>query len=193
MNHTFAAGTYTVTLRVSDASTVVEDTQQIVVTAPPVIENLTGYFSHSGQLQPVTKGMFASVEFTAYASGGVGPYSFSWTFGDKSGDNGTPVLHEYADAGINLVQLTITDSAGSRLILTENVTLEALDDGDGTVVAPEPTEIEGGESNFDIYATSTGVIGLLLIFGLFGRKRRESFLEAERRKMHGEDSIWDKS
>ena len=137
--------------------------------------------------------MFASVEFTAYASGGVGPYSFSWTFGDKSGGNGTPVLHEYADAGIYLVQLTITDSAGSRLILTENVTLEALDDGDGTVVAPEPTEIEGGESNFDIYATSTGVIGLLLIFGLFGRKRRESFLEAERRKMHGEDSIWDKS
>ena len=137
--------------------------------------------------------MFASVEFTAYASGGVGPYSFSWTFGDKSGDNGTPVLHEYADAGIYFVQLTITDSAGSRLILTENVTLEAADDGDGTVVAPEPTEIEGGDSNFDIYATSTGVIGLLLIFGLFGRKRRESFLEAERRKMHGEDSIWDKS
>ena len=193
VNHTFAAGTYTVTLRVSDASTVVEDTQQIVVTAPPVIENLTGYFSHSGQLQPVTKGMFASVEFTAYASGGVGPYSFSWTFGDKSGDNGTPVLHEYADAGTYLIQLTITDSAGSRFILTENVTLEAADDGDGTVVAPEPTEIEGGESNFDIYATSTGVIGLLLIFGLFGRKRRESFLEAERRKMHGEDSIWDKS
>ena len=102
-------------------------------------------------------------------------------------------MSEYADAGIYLVQLTITDSAGSRLILTENVTLEALDDGDGTVVAPEPTEIEGGESNFDIYATSTGVIGLLLIFGLFGRKRRESFLEAERRKMHGEESIWDKS
>ena len=47
VNHTFAAGTYTVTLRVSDASTVVEDTQQIVVTAPPVIENPTGYFSHS--------------------------------------------------------------------------------------------------------------------------------------------------
>ena len=91
--------------------------------------------------------MFASVEFTAYASGGVGPYSFSWTFGDKSGDNGTPVLHEYADAGTYLIQLTITDSAGSCSIPTENVTLEAADDGDGTVVAPEPTEVEGGESN----------------------------------------------
>ena len=101
------------------------------------------------------------------------------------------MLHEYADAGIYLVQLTIIDSAGSRLTLTENVTIQALDDEDGTVVAPEPTEIEGGDSNFGIYATSTGVIGLLLIFGLFGRKRREGFLEAERRKMRGEDSIWD--
>ena len=73
------------------------------------------------------------------------------------------------------------------------MTLEALDDGDGTVVAPEPTEIEGGESNFDIYATSTGVIGLLLIFGSSDESGERSFLEAERRKMHGEESIWDKS
>ena len=193
LNHTFAAGTYTVTLRVSDSTTVVEDTKQIVATAPPVIENLTGYFSHSGQLISVTKGMFAAVEFTASASGGEGPYSFSWTFGDKSGDNGTTVLHEYANAGIYTVQLVIEDSAGRSLELTQNVTLEASSDDDETVVSPEPTEIEGGDSNFDIYATSTGVIGLLLIFGLFGRKRRESFLEAERRKMHGEGSIWDKN
>ena len=137
--------------------------------------------------------MFAAVEFTASASGGEGPYSFSWTFGDKSGDNGTPVLHEYANAGIYTVQLVIEDSAGRSLELTQNVTLEASSDDDETVVSPEPTEIEGGDSNFDIYATSTGGIGLLLIFGLFGRKRRESFLEAERRKMHGEGSIWDKN
>ena len=52
-------------------------------------------------------------------------------------------------------------------------------------------EVGGGGISFDIYATSTGAIGLLLIFGLFGRKRRESFLDAERRKMHGEGSLWD--
>jgi len=190
-NHTFAAGTYTVTLRVSDTSNSVEDTVQIVANSPPMIENLTGYFSHSGQLMPVTEGMFASVEFTAYASGGEGPYLFSWTFGDKTQNNGTPVLHEYVNAGTYTVQLNIADSMGRTLTLIENITIELDSEDEGEIASPEPTEIEGGDSNFGIYATSTGVIGLLLMFGLFGRKRREGFLEAERRKMRGEDSIWD--
>jgi len=191
VNHTFAAGTYTVTLRVSDTSNTVEDTVQIVANSPPMIENLTGYFSHSGQLMPVTEGMFASVEFTAYASGGESPYSFSWTFGDKTQENGTPVLHEYVNAGTYAVQLNIADSMGRTLTLIENITIEPDSESEGEITTPEPTEIEGGDSNFGLYATSTGVIGLLLIFGLFGRKRREGFLEAERRKMRGEDSIWD--
>ena len=191
VNHTFGAGTYTVTLRVSDNSNTVEDTIQIVANSPPMIENLTGYFSHSGQLMPVTEGMFASVEFTAYASGGEGPYLFSWTFGDKTQNNGTPVLHEYVNAGTYTVQLNIADSMGRTLTLIENITIELDSEDEGEIASPEPTEIEGGDSNFGIYATSTGVIGLLLMFGLFGRKRREGFLEAERRKMRGEDSIWD--
>ena len=191
VNHTFVAGTYMVTLRVSDTISTVEDTIQIVANSPPIIENLTGYFSHSGQLMPVTEGMFASVEFTAYASGGEGPYSFSWTFGDKTEGNGTPVLHEYVSAGTYAVQLNIVDSMGRTLTMIDNITIESDSEEDDEIASPEPTEIEGGDSNFSIYATSTGVIGLLLIFGLFGRKRREGFLEAERRKIRGEDSIWD--
>ena len=140
---------------------------------------------------PVTEGMFASVEFTAYASGGEGPYSFSWTFGDRTEDNGTPVLHEYVSAGTYAVQLNIVDSMGRTLTMIDNITIESDSEEDDEIASPEPTEIEGGDSNFSIYATSTGVIGLLLIFGLFGRKRREGFLEAERRKIRGEDSIWD--
>jgi len=30
-----------------------------------------------------------------------------------------------------------------------------------------------------------------LIFGLFGRKRRESFLDEERRKVYRDESQWD--
>ena len=90
-----------------------------------------------------------------------------------------------------IFQLNIEDSMGRTLTLIENITIEPDSESEGGITTPEPTEIEGGDSNFGIYATSTGVIGLLLIFGLFGRKRREGFLEAERRKMRGEDSIWD--
>ena len=120
----------------------------------------------------------SAFDFTAFASGGEGPYTFSWEFGDKARGNGTPILHEYSSAGNYTVQLTVQDSSGRTLVLTELISIvsEAEEDGDG--IAPVQTESDGNDSNFDIYATSTGVIGLLLIFGLFGRKRRESFLEA---------------
>ena len=76
------------------------------------------------------------------------------------------------------------------MILEEEI---VITDGDGedNIIDPILDELMGEEGNFDLYATGTGVIGLLLIFGLFGRKRRESFLEAERRKARGEGSIWD--
>ena len=192
VNRTFDAGVYTITLQVMDnASSMTEDTLQVVVSEPPVVENLTGYFSHSGQLDAITKGMVAAFEFTASASGGEGPYKFTWQFGDKVEGNGTPILHEYAADGNYTVELTIEDSAGRTLVLTELVSFEVETEGETDAITPvEPGE-EEDDSNFDIYATTTGVIGLLLIFGLFGRKRRESFLEAERKKARGEGSIWD--
>ena len=86
--------------------------------------------------------------------------------------------------------MTIQDSDGSILQLEETITLVKGEDEQNGVTAAEETLHEDG-GNFDLYATSTGAIGLLLIFGLFGRKRRESFLEAERRKARGEGSMWD--
>ena len=190
LNHTFAAGIYNVTLRVATAGSVVEDIIQIVSNAP-LVSDLTGYFGHSGRLNPLSEESVAAFEFTAAAQGGEGAYTFSWQFGDNSEGSGTPVLHEYSAIGNYTILLIIEDSAGRILTLSENITIESDSEGEGEITSPEPTEIEGGDSNFSIYATSTGVIGLLLIFGLFGRKRREGFLEAERRKIRGEDSIWD--
>ena len=194
INHTFTtAGEYTVVLQVTDnGADMLERSVNIVVTQPPVIPDLSGYISHSGQLDPVNKGV-ASVEFIGTANGGEGPYTFTWMFGDDVEGNGSMILHEYARAGEYTVQLRIEDSAGRSLQLEEIITItktEVVDEGDGISATQEG--IDGDGTNFDIYATSTGAIGLLLIFGLFGRKRRESFLEAERQKLYGGDgSIWD--
>jgi PKD repeat protein len=49
--------------------------------------------------------------FSATASGGVPPYSFSWNFGDGSQASGTTVTHSYAAAGTFNVTLTAIDSA----------------------------------------------------------------------------------
>ena len=192
INHTFyTAGVYNVLLQVTDRDgDMLERGIQIIATEPPVIGNLTGFISHSGQLDPVNKDMVASVEFYGSANGGEGPYTFTWKFGDDTGESGATILHEYATSGEYTVELIIEDSAGRTLQLEESITIvKESDEGGG--ITPPLEEVDGGESNFDIYATSTGAIGLLLIFGMFGRKRRESFLDAERRKAHGEGSMWE--
>ncbi len=192
VNHTFSAGVYEVVLQVADNDgDTLERSIQIVATEPPVIDNLTGYLVYSGQLEPITKGMVATIEFIGTASGGEGPYTFTWQFGDSTMDNGSIVLHEYAKEGEFAIRLTIEDSAGRTLQLEDTINITANEDEDNGDISQTQEGLDEDDSNFDIYATGTGVIGLLLIFGLFGRKRRESFLEAERRKMHGEGSIWD--
>src|SRR5438094_928757 len=51
------------------------------------------------------------VTFTGTATGGVGPYSFTWDFGDGSGATGSTVIHSYSSANYFNVTLTATDSA----------------------------------------------------------------------------------
>src|SRR3989442_4011316 len=51
------------------------------------------------------------VTFTGTATGGVGPYSFTWDFGDGSGATGSTVSHSYSSANYFNVTLTATDSA----------------------------------------------------------------------------------
>jgi len=60
---------------------------------------------------PLAPQIGQTATFTATASGGVAPYSFSWSFGDGGRTAGTTVTHSYAAAGIFNVTLTATDSA----------------------------------------------------------------------------------
>jgi len=191
VNHVFSAGVYTVILQITDDNdTMVEHSVPIIASEPPVIDDLSGYLSNTGQLDPLGKGV-ATFEFTATISGGEGPYTYAWRFGDNTSSSAeSPVLHEYASMDTYTVQVTVEDSEGRTLILEEEIVITD-GNGEGNGIIPILDELSGEDGNFDLYATGTGVIGLLLIFGLFGRKRRESFLEAERRKARGEGSIWD--
>ena len=53
-----------------------------------------------------------TVTFSASASGGTAPYSFSWSFGDGSTATGPTVTHSYTSANYFNVTLTTIDSAG---------------------------------------------------------------------------------
>jgi PKD repeat protein len=64
-----------------------------------------------------------TVSFTTSISGGVAPYTCSWSFGDGSTGSGCSVTHTYSGPGSYTVTLVVTDSIGDRVTTTLTVTL----------------------------------------------------------------------
>ena len=188
--HVFAPGVYNVALQVRDSrNSTAMDSIQIVVEEPEIVEELSGYISHSAQLEPITLGMAGALEFTAIITGGVAPYTFAWDFGDGNTADGDIVLHEYSEFKTYAVKIRISDSENREIEYDLDVEIIERDD---PLTNATSDIVDGGEiSDLGIYVTSASAAGLLLIFGLFGRKRRENFLDAERRMSLGGPSIWD--
>ncbi len=119
--HTYSsAGTFTVILTVKDSSSpqqTATSQQSITVSnSPPV---LTASFTYS----PSTPQAGQQVTFTASASGGTSPYSFTWSFGDGSTGTGSSVTHIYSSAGAYTVTLTVKDSGSPQQTVTSQKTV----------------------------------------------------------------------
>src|SRR6266568_3109214 len=67
----------------------------------------------SASWSPLSPRVGQTVTFTASASGGVPPYSFTWDFGDGAKATGTTASHAYASANYYNVTLTAVDSANN--------------------------------------------------------------------------------
>jgi len=93
-------------------------------TTPPVL--LSTSFTYS----PSSPQVGQYVWFTASASGGSGPYNFTWAFGDGSSGTGTTVYHAYSTAGLYNAVLTTRDSSPSQQTATSQQTI--------TVTSPPP-------------------------------------------------------
>ena len=91
---------------------------------PPVL--LSTSFTYSPSSPQVSQ----QVSFTASASGGTGPYSFSWAFGDGATGTGAAVYHTYSTTGSYSVVLTAKDSSPSQQTATSQQTI--------TVTSPPP-------------------------------------------------------
>lgn len=53
-----------------------------------------------------------SIQFTPSVSGGNGPYTYLWDFGDGNFSTGTMITHFYSSPGVYGVHLTVTDANG---------------------------------------------------------------------------------
>src|SRR5712691_3603678 len=147
-----SAGTFTVALTVKDSGSPQQtaSSQQSVTVSLPA--SLTTSFTHSPS-SPIVGGQ---VTFTASASGGTSPYSFSWNFGDGGSATGSPATHVYSAIGSYTVTLTTTDSANHTSVVSNIV---AVSTSDFKLVAnPYLLTISRGQnSQSQIAVTSIGV------------------------------------
>jgi PKD repeat protein len=60
--------------------------------------------------------------FTATLTGGIPPFSYSWTFGDGSSQSDNPVTHSFSSPNTYLVTLTGSDSGGQSFTISHDVT-----------------------------------------------------------------------
>jgi PKD repeat protein len=104
VGHTYSsAGTYTATLTVTDSHSVSSQATAHITVYPAL--------GVSTSATPTVGSAPLQVGFSASASGGLSPYTFSWTYGDGATGAGASATHKYA-AGNFHPTLTIHDAAG---------------------------------------------------------------------------------
>lgn len=80
---------------------------------------------------PSTPRVNGVVSFTASASGGTSPYTYSWNFGDGGTARGLTATHSYLTSGVFTTTLTVTDSASptqTKNTATQLVTVQPSGD-----------------------------------------------------------------
>src|SRR5207245_619821 len=112
VSHAYSeAGTFTVILTVKEGGIpqqTATSQQSVTITSPP--PTLTASFTYN----PSSPQVGQQITFTAFASGGTAPYTYSWIFGDGSTGTGATVTHSYSSAGTFTVILKVTDSGSPR-------------------------------------------------------------------------------
>ena len=110
-----AAGAYTVVLTVTDAKGLVANANSTVTVTSP----LSASFTYS----PSNPAALSNVQFTASATGGTSPYSYTWDFGDGTTNSGASVGHSYLLPGTYTVTLTVVDANGLTTTASTTITV----------------------------------------------------------------------
>jgi PKD repeat protein len=126
--HSYAVGSYTVTLTITDGAGKSAQATGHVTVYPAL--------SVSSSVTPVAGDAPLSVAFTSSATGGLAPYTFGWSFGDGTTGSGANATHAYS-AGTYRPTLTVHDAAGG----TWSANVATIN---SAAVAPAPVPGGGG-------------------------------------------------
>ncbi len=117
--HEYArAGSYTVTLTVTDAQGVTDTaTEEVTVLGPNA--------APTAALDATVDGMAVSVDGRGSTDPDGSIASYAWRFGDGNTASGPTATHTYASGGDYTIELTVTDDRGATATATERVTIVA--------------------------------------------------------------------
>jgi len=138
-----SAGNYTVVLTVTDSSmggtvNTLTKAGYIVIYAP-----VSAAFAASPTQGVAGRTVFT---FTDQSTGGKGPYSYQWQFGDGNSSNLQSPTYVYASAGNYTVTLKVTESLSTSNTVTKTGYISVYKagdaNGDGTVNSIDITKVE---------------------------------------------------
>src|SRR5215208_1600538 len=119
----------------TDTGTEEEGEEGTTTTEPLTAEITSNYTADDDHVAPAT------FSFAADASGGTGPYTVNWNFGDDSEESDEQtVSHTFTEAGNYTVTLTTTDSEGETASDTLEITVEESSGEPATDEEPPATE-----------------------------------------------------
>src|SRR6266568_3101631 len=157
ITHTFTtAQSFTVKETATDSSaptrTATSSQSVTVVTTPPLTTTL--------QVSSSSPQVGQTVTFTASATGGTAPYTYTIAFGDGSTGTGSTTTHAYSIAGSYTTKMTVTDSASPKtsILTSKTVNVQAL--VPPTLSVPgNQTIVAGTWINFTVTAVSLNTGG----------------------------------
>ena len=116
-SHTYStAGDYPVILAVTDHNDE-QDTASLNISISQQVVAMQA----TANASPASGTIPFLVNFTADATGGVSPYTFSWDFGDGSSSSDQNPTHTYSTAADYIVILTVTDSLANEASASVNI------------------------------------------------------------------------
>lgn len=153
-----AAGTFTVMVTVTDAAhkAASANTTVTVTTPPPPALTLSSF-----SVSPVSISVGSSATFTAVVSGGVTPYSYSYTSlpAGCTTSNASTLSCTPTAAGTSTVTLTVTDAAHSTVTGTVTLTVTNPPIVVNSFVANPTNVVLGGGTTLTV--TASGGVGTL--------------------------------
>jgi len=156
-SHTYtSAGSYTAVLTVTDSHGC-QGSKSVVITVYPLP-------TASASASPTSGCMPLNVSFTGGASGGTGPYTYSWVFGDSGTSTAQSPSHTYTGAGSYTAVLTVTDSHSCQGSKSVVITVYPLPTATATAApsagcAPLSVSFTGGASGGTSPYTYSWVFG----------------------------------